>query len=156
MNPRDTSAAPRQLVSFRLGEEEYAVDILCVQEIIRLARITPVPNAPAFVVGVLNLRGRVIPVLSLRQCLGMERGSPTGKTRILVADVPPSTLGFAVDSVSEVIRVPLEDIEPAPPPGPGARLEPYVQGVAKLDGRLLMILDLARLLTGDESQTLVA
>jgi purine-binding chemotaxis protein CheW len=156
MNPRDTSAAPRQLVSFRLGEEEYAVDILCVQEIIRLARITPVPNAPSFVVGVLNLRGRVIPVLCLRQCLGMERGTPTGKTRILVADVPPSTLGFAVDSVAEVIRVPLEDIEPPPAPGPGARLQPYVQGVAKLDGRLLMILDLARLLSGEETQSLVA
>ncbi|MBI5835693.1 MAG: purine-binding chemotaxis protein CheW [Candidatus Eisenbacteria bacterium] len=156
MNQRDSSTAPRQLVSFRLGEEEYAIDILSVQEIIRVARVTPVPNAPPFVVGVLNLRGKVIPVVSLRTRLGMAHADLTSRTRILVADLPPHTIGFRVDSVSEVIRVPLEQIEPPPDTGPRGRPEPYVQGVAKLENRLIMILDLQRLLTEEESQSLAA
>jgi purine-binding chemotaxis protein CheW len=156
MNQRDTSAVPRQLVSFRLGESEYAVDILCVQEIIRVTRITPVPNAPSFVLGVLNLRGRVIPVVCLRRRLGMEAVEPTSRTRILVTDLQSHTVGFAVDQVSEVIRVPIEDVEAAPDTGPRGRSEPYVQGVVKLDARLLMLLDLARLFSGEDAQTLAA
>ncbi|HVP39744.1 MAG TPA: chemotaxis protein CheW [Candidatus Saccharimonadales bacterium] len=156
MSQRDSSTGPRQLVGFRLGQEEYAVDILCVKEIIRVAHVTPVPNAPPHVRGVLNLRGQVIPVVCLRQRLGMEPGEPTSRTRILVTDLPPHTLGFAVDSVTEVIRVPREQIDPPPEAGPRGRAEPYVEGVAKLDSRLLLILDLARLLTADETQALAA
>lgn len=155
MNPRDNSGQPRQLVSFLLGEEEYAVDILCVQEIIRPTRITPVPNAPEFVEGVLNLRGKVIPVINLRRRLGLPESATSRLSRIVVTDLPPNTLGFMVDAVSEVIRVPLDRIDP-PPAGAMGQVDSYVQGVAKLDGRLLMILELARLITGDDALSLAA
>jgi len=156
MNEQEASAQPRQMVSFRLGEEEYGVDILCVQEIIRLSRITPVPNAPGFVQGVLNLRGKVIPVIALRQRLGLPPGAESRDTRIVVVDLPPNTIGFTVDAVSEVIRVPLERIDPPPQGGPGGRTEPFIQGIAKLEGRLLLVLDLARLFSTEERDALAA
>ncbi len=155
MNPHDNSAQARQLVSFRLGDEEYAVDILRVQEIIRPTRITPVPNSPEFVEGVLNLRGKVIPVINLRLRLGLPDSASSKQSRIVVTDLPPNTLGFMVDAVSEVIRVPLDRIDP-PPAGAMGQVDSYVQGVAKLDGRLLMILELARLVTGEDVISLVA
>ncbi len=156
MSERDPSTAPRQLVSFRLGEEEYGVDILCVQEIIRVGHITPIPNAPDFVEGVLNLRGRVIPVIALRKRLGLPAAGQSKETRIVVVDLPPNTLGFMVDAVSEVIRVPGEKIEPPPRAGGSGCTEAYVEGVAKLDDRLLMILHPGRLLSEEQSDSLAA
>ena len=155
MHPENSSSEPRQLVSFHLGEEEYAVDILCVQEIIRAGRITPVPNAPHFVEGVLNLRGKVIPVIHLRRRLGLPETEHTKQSRIVVVDLSPHTLGFMVDAVSEVIRVTPDRIDPAPA-GPLGPADSYVLGVARLDGRLVMILDLARLLSAGETDMLAA
>lgn len=133
-----------QVVSFEIEAEEYAVDILEVQEIIRMVEITQVPKAPHFVEGVINLRGKVIPIVDLRLRFGMSSAERTKDTRIVVVDVSRIILGFIVDSVSEVLRVPSSLIEP-PPNGKQGGAE-FHKGVGRVDGRLLSLLDLNRLL----------
>jgi purine-binding chemotaxis protein CheW len=144
---RETSSAEDmlQLVSFKLGREEFAVDILLVQEINRMAEITPVPKALACVEGVINLRGKIIPVVNLRKRFGLECGQATGDERIVVVNVENRVLGLVVDSVSEVLRVPVNTIEPPPSLVAGIGSE-YVKGVGKIDERLLILLDLAMVL----------
>jgi len=128
-----------QLVSFQIGLEEYAIDILCVQEI--MVEITRVPNAPHYVEGVLNLRGKVIPIINLRTRLGLSSTEHTKDTRIVVVDVAHVLLGFIVDSVEEVLRLPEEFIEPPPLTGRGGADE-FHKGVGRVEGRLLILLDL--------------
>ena len=103
-----------QLVSFTLGNEEYAVDILKVQEINRMTDIAKVPNAPMYVEGVINLRGRVIPVVNLRQRFGLKAKDRDEKSRIMIMDIQGITLGVMVDSVSEVLRIPQSTVEDTP------------------------------------------
>ena len=129
-----------QLVSFQLGPEEYAIDILGVQEIIRMVEITHVPNAPHFVEGVVNLRGKVIPIINLRARLGLRSVEPTKDTRIVVVEVAHLILWFIVDSVEEVLRLPEELIEQPPLTGRGA--DDFHRGVGRVDGRLLILLNL--------------
>src|SRR5512140_873748 len=95
-----------QLVSFSIGEEEFGVDILKVQEINRMVEVTRVPNAPEYVDGVINLRGKVIPIIDLRRRFGMERKGKDKNTRIIVVELSGKILGFVVDAVSEVLRIP--------------------------------------------------
>ncbi len=133
-----------QVVSFDIGPEEYAVDILEVQEIIRMVEITPVPKAPYFVEGVINLRGKVIPIIDLRLRFGLSAAERTKETRIVVVDVSRVILGLVVDSVSEVLRVPSHLIE-SPPNGKQGGAE-FHKGVGRIEGRLLIMLDLNRLL----------
>jgi purine-binding chemotaxis protein CheW len=134
-----------QLVGFDVGGEEFGLEILRVQEIIRIQQLTRVPNSPTFVDGVINLRGKVIPVVGLRKCLGLEDRPHDKQTRIVVVEVSGNILGFIVDSVSEVLRIPVETIEP--PPRLGKVEREYVSGVGKLDDRLLILLDLDRLMS---------
>jgi len=110
----ESSVEMHQLVSFQLGPEEYAIDILGVQEIIRLVEITHVPNAPHYVDGVVNLRGKVIPIINFRNRFGLSSTEPTKDTRIIVVEVARLILGFIVDSVEEVLRLPEDLIEPSP------------------------------------------
>ena len=111
----DTSGSDLlQLVSFTIGEEEYGVDILCVQEINRMLNVTQVPNSPEYVDGVINLRGKVIPVIALRTRFGMPRIERTKDTRIVVVELIGKTVGFVVDGVSEVLRIPRSVTEPPP------------------------------------------
>ncbi|MGD9849814.1 MAG: chemotaxis protein CheW [Nitrospirales bacterium] len=130
-----------QLVSFRLGKEEFAIDILGVQEIIRLVEVTQVPKAPFYVEGVVNLRGKVIPIINLRSRFALPPVDPTKDTRIIVVEVEHSILGFIVDSVEEVLRVPEALIEPSPTTGRGGS-DDFHKGVGRVDGRLLILLDL--------------
>jgi len=143
-----------QIVTFQVGAEVFGLDILTVHEIIRFQPLTRVPNLPDYVEGVLNLRGKVIPVVGLRQRIGLERKEPTGTTKIIVASVKDDVLGFMVDSVSEVLRIAANTVEPAPRLGEGGQR--YVSGVGKLDNRLLPLLDLDKLLTEDESTAVLA
>jgi purine-binding chemotaxis protein CheW len=133
-----------QLVGFRVGGEEFALDILRVQEIIRLHELTRVPNSPEFMDGVMNLRGKIIPVIALRKRFGLGNVPPDKQTRIVVVEIKGTVLGFVVDSVSEVLRIPAETVEP--PPRLGKVDKEYVSGVGKLDDRLLILLDLDRLM----------
>ena len=137
-----------QLVSFHVGGEEFGLDILRVQEIIRIQQLTRVPNSPDFMDGVINLRGKVIPVISLRKIFGLGDLAHDKQTRIVVVEVNGSVLGFIVDSVSEVLRIPADTVEP--PPRLGHVQREYVSGVGKLDNRLLILLDLERLMSDSE------
>jgi len=132
-----------QLVSFHLGGEEFGVDILRVQEIIRIQPLTRVPNSPDFIAGVMNLRGRIIPVVALRRRFGLEQIPADKQTRIVVVETKGAVLGFIVDAVSEVLRIPADTIEP--PPSMGRVEREYVSGVGKLEDRLLILLEVDRL-----------
>ncbi len=142
-----------QLVTFSIGEEEFGVDILKVQEIIRTMEITKVPRAPEFVEGVINLRGKVIPIVDLRKRFGLETRDHDKHTRIIVIEINQMIVGFVVDSVSEVLRIPANTVEPPPPVVSGLESE-YISGVGKLQDRLLILLDLNRLLSGEEKEAL--
>jgi purine-binding chemotaxis protein CheW len=142
-----------QLVTFSIGEEEFGVDILKVQEIIRMMEITKVPRAPDFVEGVINLRGKVIPIIDLRKRFGLVSKGHDKDTRIIVIEISNMIVGFVVDSVSEVLRIPSSTVEPPPPVVSGSQSE-YISGVGKLEDRLLILLDLDKLLSHEETQSL--
>jgi purine-binding chemotaxis protein CheW len=150
VNERQAAAGEEllQLVSFNIGDEEFGVDILHVQEINRMLEVTRVPNAPAYVDGVINLRGRVIPIIDLRRRFGMERKEHDKNTRIVVVELSGRVLGFVVDAVREVLRIPRSMTEP-PPHLVGVGREEYIKAVGKLDDRLLILLDLEKVLGAD-------
>jgi len=143
-----------QLVTFKIGEEEFGVDILRVQEIIRIMEITRVPKAPHFVEGVINLRGRVIPIIDLRKRFGLTAREHDKDTRIIVIEINKMIVGFVVDAVHEVLRIPADTVEPPPPAVMGGVDSEYIKGVGKLDDRLLILLDLDRLLSQEEQMEL--
>ncbi len=142
-----------QLVTFSIGDEEFGVEILKVQEIIRMLEITKVPKAPPFVEGVINLRGKVIPILDLRKRFGLDSRSHDKNTRIIVIEISSMIVGFIVDSVPEVLRLPANTVEPPPPVVAGLDSD-YISGVGKLEDRLLIMLDLNRLLSNEEQEKL--
>jgi len=142
-----------QLVSFNIGEEEFGVDILKVQEINRMVEVTRVPNAPEYVDGVINLRGKVIPIIDLRRRFGMPRKEKDKNSRIIVVELTGKVLGFVVDAVSEVLRIPGSVTEPPPAIIAGIKAE-YITAIGKLENRLLILLDLERVLTADEHEEL--
>ena len=148
-------AAEEQLVVFDLGAESYGVEIGRVQEIIRMTSITRLPRAPEFVEGVINLRGRVIPVIDLRKRFGLPGEDEAKGSRIVVMDVADQTLGMVVDGVSEVLRISAKEVEP-PSPVVTTIDSDYLRGIAKLEGRLIILLDLDRLLSWDERGQLAA
>ncbi|MCG6551665.1 MAG: chemotaxis protein CheW [Candidatus Magnetominusculus sp. LBB02] len=141
-----TSTGPiLQLVAFTLGTEDYAVNILKVQEINRMTEITMVPNAQPYVEGVINLRGKVIQVMSLRKKFGIEEKPSDESSRIMIVDLQGVLIGLIVDAVSEVLRVPLDLVEPAPPMGTIINSE-FIYGVAKINDRLIILLDIDKML----------
>ncbi len=142
-----------QLVSFKIGEEEFGVDILKVQEINRLVAITKVPRSPDFVEGVINLRGKVIPIIDLRKRFMMETKEYDKDTRIVVVDIENQVMGMVVDAVSEVLRLPRKTIEPAPEIATSVDSD-YIKGVAKLEDRLLIFLDLSKVFSEKERMAL--
>ncbi|MDQ2681143.1 MAG: chemotaxis protein CheW [Candidatus Eremiobacteraeota bacterium] len=142
-----------QVVSFRLGNEEYGVDISQVQEIIRMVEITHVPRAPRFMEGVINLRGQLIPIIDLRTRFSMTRQEHTKSTRIVVTEIGSKRVGMVVDAVSEVLNIPIENVEDAPEMVAGIGTE-YIQGVGKVADRLIILLDLTMVISGEEKQQL--
>lgn len=141
------------LVVFRLGEESYGLGLEEVREIIMLGQITPVPRAPAFVEGVLNLRGEVMPVLDLRRRFGLEPKARTAISRVLISPVGGVFTGLIVDSVKEVSTVDQRRLE-APPKVTSAGANAYIQKVARTDKGMVFLLDLQRLLTEPENRQL--
>ncbi len=142
-----------QLVSFVVENEEFGVDILKVQEIIRTVEITRVPKSPEFVEGVINLRGKIVPVIDLRRRFGIAKKPHDGETRIVVVELPDKVVGFLVDKVKEVIRVEKSVIEPPPELTTNISAN-YITGVAKLQDRLLILLDLDKVLSNEEQEHL--
>lgn len=142
-----------QVVVFGVANEAYAVNIARVHEIIRLPSITVIPGAPACVEGVINLRGKIIPVLDLRKRFRLHVDDHTRASRIVVAEVGGQTIGLIVDGVSEVLRINAERIEPPSPLVTGIDSR-YLRGIAKLEGRLIVLLDLDQVLSAAEQQQL--
>jgi purine-binding chemotaxis protein CheW len=144
-----------QLVTFRLDNEEFGVDILKVQEINRMMNITKIPNAPDFIEGVINLRGKIIPIVDLRKRLGFINRQYDKSTRIIVVELDGLVLGFIVDSVSEVLRISENTVEPPPSMVSGIDSE-YIDGVGKLDDRLLILLELKKVFASPERKEMEA
>jgi len=134
-----------QVVSFMAGEECYGLNILNVKEIIKMVSITKLPNSPDYVEGILNLRDSIIPVIDLRKLLGLHVESFTTKTRIIVLEKEGKCNGFVVDEVSEVLRLNSDRLEEPPVSVSSANSE-YIKYVAKLDDKMVILLDLDRLL----------
>lgn len=139
------SERDQQIVVFDVADESYGVEIGAVQEIIRTPAITTVPHAPHYVDGVINLRGRIIPVINLRARFGLPPAERDRNSRVVVLHIAGNTVGASVDAVSEVLRLPLSAVE-----APNATLvgeePPYVRAVATLEERLIVLLDLERVL----------
>ncbi len=138
-----------QLVVFRLGEEEFGVNILQTRGIHRPPKITVLPKMPDFVEGVFNLAGEIIPIVDLRRRFGLGQTAKTADSRIVIVEVANAKVGLIVDMVTETLWVSWDIV--APPPAAVASIEAeYIQGIAKLEGRLLILLDLEHILTAGE------
>lgn len=140
----EEKAKDLHLVTFNLGEE-YGVPISQVQEIVRVGGITMVPNSPPYMQGVINLRGRVMPVLNLRKRLGLPDKEMSSASRIVVTEVGSKVIGLLVDAVSHVIKIPPQSVEPAPEEVLEIDTD-YITGVGKLSDRMVILLDLEKLL----------
>lgn len=146
-----------QLVSFMLSDEEYGVEVLKVREIIRMPTITKMPNTPHYVEGIINLRGKVIPIISLRKRFGLMEAENSMHTRIMVMDVGGGLTGLIVDAVSEVIRIRSSEIQPPPSMMlTGGINQEFITGVYNHAERLLIIMDVEGMFSEDERQTLGA
>jgi len=142
-----------QVVGFRIGNETYGVRIASVREIVRVPEITSVPNAPEAIEGVINLRGKIIPVMDLRKRFGAKEVVSDKRNRILVVELENKLLGLIVSAASEVLKIPPSEIE-APGTVFAEGESSYVTGVGKLKGRLVILLDIARLLRQPEFKKL--
>jgi purine-binding chemotaxis protein CheW len=139
-----------QLVSFRLAQEEFGIEITKVQEIILMGEITRVPQTPPYIKGLINLRSTVIPIVDLRCRFNLAEQEVSDETRIMVVNVAGKTIGIIVDAVSEVLRISGEQIAPPPPTVAGLGRE-YLTGLVRMEGRLLILLDIDKIL--NEEQT---
>ena len=145
----DNAAGKEQFLSFQLGAEEYGIDILRVQEIRAYEKATRMPNTPAYIKGVINLRGVIVPVIDLRMKFGLESAEYNEMTVVVVLNLAQRTVGIVVDSVSDVLALAAGDIRPAPEFT--ARVDnAFVRGLATIDQRMLIIADIERLMTGAE------
>jgi purine-binding chemotaxis protein CheW len=146
------AAAPEQtllMINFTVGGDEYAVEIQKVREVIDFREITQLPKAPGFVKGIIKLRGEVIPVIDLRERFGIAQEGHSALTSVVIVEIGRKAVGLVVDNVRHVIRVAPSDLAPSPP-FIGGLSGRYVNGVAKLGQRLIVVLDMDKILTTDE------
>lgn len=150
LDGKKNSSDMLQLVVFELGGEEYGVEIMNVQEIIRMPAMTHIPQSPDYVEGVINLRGRIIVVINLSKRFNLRSKASDGNSRIIVVEIGNVVVGMVVDSVNEVLRIPSSSVDPAPELVMSKLSKNYLKGVGKIDQRLLILLDLSRILTLEE------
>jgi len=160
----ENSGPARKLLSFGLGKEEYGLDILAVREIIGVIDITPLPRTPDYVKGVINLRGKIIPVIELRARFGLTSVPNTEETCIIVVDVPadagvgesePRLMGVVVDTVREVLDIPTAAIEPPPEFGCSIPMG-YITGIGKVKDKVVVMLDATKVMNPGESGVLAS
>jgi purine-binding chemotaxis protein CheW len=157
----DASGPARKLLSFGLGKEEYGLDILAVREIIGVIDITPLPRTPSYVKGVINLRGKIIPVIELRSRFGLTPVPYTEETCIIVVDVPTDgqgesesrLMGVVVDTVREVLDIPTSAIEPTPEFGCSIPMD-YITGIGKVKDKVVVMLDATKVMSPTEAGAL--
>jgi purine-binding chemotaxis protein CheW len=138
-----------QMINFTLGGDEYAVEIQKVREVINFRELTPLPKAPSFVKGIINLRGEVIPVIDLREKLGLAHEAYSALTNVIIVEIGRKAVGVVVDDVRHVIRLAPGEVAPSPP-FIGGLSGKYVSGVAKIGERLVVVLDMERILSASE------
>lgn len=136
-------------VSFRLDNETYGINVMQVQEVLRMTDIAPVPGAPDYVIGIINLRGNVVTVIDTRRRFGLAPTEPDDSTRIVIIETEKLIVGILVDSVAEVMNLRASDIESAPNVG-NEESSKYIQGVYSRDGDILILVDVNKLLTDSE------
>ncbi len=144
-----------QWVTFRLADETYGINVMQVQEVLRVTEIAPVPGAPHYVLGIINLRGNVVTVVDTRIRLGLETTEVTDATRIVIIEGTKHVVGILVDCVAEVVDLHASDLESAPNVGNDESAK-YIQGVASRDNELLILVDLNKLLTDEEWEELAS
>ena len=144
-----------QMVSFRIGKEIFGVPITMVQEIVRVPEITPVPDMPSFIKGVINLRGKIVSVIDLGKRLKLDCAPLSRSSRILVLEVEKKIIGLLVDAVTQIIKVPPEAVEP-PPEIVSSIAAEYLMGVGKLPDKLVILLDLRNILKPEELRKLAS
>lgn len=144
-----STALMSQFLTFVLGDEQYGVEILKVQEIKGYSAVTPIPNTPRYIQGVMNLRGTVVPVIDLRAKFSMEAGEYNKFTVIIVVTVAEKVIGLVVDAVSDVLDIPAGEIRPAPELGGGVDTR-FIRGMANVGDRLAVLLDIDRLLKEED------
>ena len=138
-----------QWVTFQLEEETYGINVMQVREVLRYTEIAPVPGAPDYVLGIINLRGNVVTVIDTRSRFGLMQGEITDNTRIIVIESEHQVIGILVDSVAEVVYLRSSEIDTTPSVGTDES-DKFIQGVSNRDGKLLILVDLNQLLTDDE------
>jgi len=138
-----------QWVTFRLGNETYGINVLEVREVLRVSDITPVPGVPAYVLGIINLRGNVVTVLDTRQRFGLEAKGRDELSRVVIIEINEQVVGLLVDSVAEVVYLRASEVEPAPNVG-SEETAKYIQGVHSRDNELLILIDVGRLIADEE------
>ena len=153
---RDAARAQIQLATFHLGGAEYAIDIMLIREIIQPQKITPVPKAPAFIEGVIELRGAILPVVDLRKRFDLPAPPPVRATKYIIVIVDGRTVGLVVDSVGEVLRLARSDLTAGPftEGRPWGEASKVFAGVCRRGGRIIMVLDLERILSSEEKLSL--
>jgi purine-binding chemotaxis protein CheW len=146
----------QQLVVFGLGKEEFGIDISRVREIVRLQNITAIPQSMDFVEGIVNLRGQIVPIVDLCKRFRVVNSSSTEESarRIIVVNMAEQNIGVLVDGVSEILRIPDESIEPTPPIVASGISSDFIRGVAKVENRLIIVLDLDRIFSVEEKAVL--
>ncbi|EOD01668.1 chemotaxis protein CheW [Caldisalinibacter kiritimatiensis] len=143
--------AENQYVVFKLGKEEYGIDIMNVKEIGPYQESTKVPNTPSFIEGIINYRGNVIPIINLKKRFNLDDKGVTNNTRIIVISLNDKQIGFIVDEASETLRIAEDDIDPAPDMITGIDRK-YITGVGKVDDRLIILIDLEKVLSEEEKK----
>ncbi len=147
----DARGELRQFIGFSVGDEEYGLELRRVKEVIRVREITWLPRAPSFVKGIINLRGDMIPIIDLRHKFGLPASQGSTTTRVIVGEVDGKLMGMVVDSASQVVRIPADQIDP-PPEVFGAVSRQFITGVGKLENRLVMLLNADEILTAVEGR----
>ncbi|WP_018869465.1 MULTISPECIES: chemotaxis protein CheW [Thioalkalivibrio] len=136
-------------VTFSLADETYAIDVLQVQEVLKVSDIAPVPGVPDYILGIINLRGNVVTVIDARRRMGLEDREPDDASRIVIIDVDDQNVGILVDSVSEVVRISPDSVEAAPEVG-NDESSRFIQGVTSTEAGLTILVDLNKLLSDEE------
>lgn len=142
-----------QIVCFKIGKEEYGIDILQVQEILKLPKVTKLPKSIDYIMGVIDLRGKVIPIIDLSKKFRISSDIPSGGYRAVVVDIGGKQVGLGIDSVSHVLKVDSKDIEPPPPVVKGISGK-YIIGIAKMESGFIVVLDINKIFSKDEVSTL--
>ncbi|MDE2483476.1 MAG: chemotaxis protein CheW [bacterium] len=155
LSATDANAGTREILSFRLGDEEYGIDILKVQEIRGYGTVTKIANTPEFIKGVIDLRGTIVPIVDMRLKFGLARAEYDQFTVTIILNVAERVVGIVVDGVSDVVALTPDNVKPIPTLGTQVDAN-YLDGVGTLDERMILLIDIERLMTSRDMQLVAA